>query len=563
MDQLQANLYKLLVELDDICKRNDVEYYLAGGTALGAIRGGGFLPWDDDIDLYITRKNWDKLVKVMETETPEDRNFVCVENEPIYRNPVGRYVDKNTTVMMKSQILAGKACGQLIEFFVMDPMPLDSAAKWEHRKKVKIYTELLSPYFVVNRNILYENTEFDFELYKQYLARSEKEGLDVVLKELLDEITSVDESESDMYCMRWGLRTLMYGQELLGKPRLERFEEAMFPVPAMQEKVARVAYGDSWMYVPDGAGKVVHDLTKDLNRPFQQYVDMYMPLIDKDKVYAAFEKNKRIRTEALPYKDEFRKDFATVRAKIAAETIRYSDYDLDMLDSLLEKRNFEELGKHLDYYYMTQMHPEVKTNGVFVDLPDEYLRIAILYYILQGSYYRASKAIEIRLHQRRPLGDGYRKALELFDFCRDISIAIYDEMDTDILKSVLEAHPEYEDAVPDYAFGVLWKLAKEEKYEELKTKAEAYLVKWGRMGEILRFKALATYHLDGKEASYDIYLEAINATRNGYVWKEAKELCGIDAYDIVDADLSVLEADEGEEDKDEKESKSLDGSEDE
>ena len=124
MDQLQANLYKLLVELDEICKRNDVTYYLAGGTALGAIRGGGFLPWDDDIDLYITRENWNKLVKVMETQTPENRVFVCVENDDIYCNPVGRYVDKETTVMMKSQLLCGKACGQLIEFFVMDPMPL-------------------------------------------------------------------------------------------------------------------------------------------------------------------------------------------------------------------------------------------------------------------------------------------------------------------------------------------------------------------------------------------------------------------------------------------------------
>ena len=118
MDQLQANLYKLLAELDEICKRNDVTYYLAGGTALGAIRGGGFLPWDDDIDLYITRENWNKLVKVMETQTPENRVFVCVENDDIYCNPVGRYVDKETTVMMKSQLLCGKACGQLIEFFV-------------------------------------------------------------------------------------------------------------------------------------------------------------------------------------------------------------------------------------------------------------------------------------------------------------------------------------------------------------------------------------------------------------------------------------------------------------
>lgn len=73
MNELQQRLYGLLKEVDGICKRNDITYYLAGGAALGAIRGGGFLPWDDDIDLYITRKNWDRLVEVMEKEELEDR----------------------------------------------------------------------------------------------------------------------------------------------------------------------------------------------------------------------------------------------------------------------------------------------------------------------------------------------------------------------------------------------------------------------------------------------------------------------------------------------------------
>ena len=57
--------------------------------------------------------------------------------------------------------------------------------------------------------------------------------------------------------MRWGTRTLMYGIDLLGEPRMENLRNAMFPVPAKQEEVARIAYGDSWMYVPEGSGKVV------------------------------------------------------------------------------------------------------------------------------------------------------------------------------------------------------------------------------------------------------------------------------------------------------------------
>ena len=51
MKDVQKKLYDLLKKFDKICKDNDVEYYLAGGSALGAVRHKGFLPWDDDVDL--------------------------------------------------------------------------------------------------------------------------------------------------------------------------------------------------------------------------------------------------------------------------------------------------------------------------------------------------------------------------------------------------------------------------------------------------------------------------------------------------------------------------------
>ena len=83
MNILQKNLFNLLVEFDDICKKYDIHYFLAAGTALGAVRHHRFLPWDDDMDLYITRDNWNKLRNVLETEEnvlPKGRSFVYHEN---------------------------------------------------------------------------------------------------------------------------------------------------------------------------------------------------------------------------------------------------------------------------------------------------------------------------------------------------------------------------------------------------------------------------------------------------------------------------------------------------
>ena len=68
MNKLQKNLYKLLLEIDNICNEYDIDYFLAYGNSLGAIRHNRFLPWDDDIDILITRENWDKLKKVIEID---------------------------------------------------------------------------------------------------------------------------------------------------------------------------------------------------------------------------------------------------------------------------------------------------------------------------------------------------------------------------------------------------------------------------------------------------------------------------------------------------------------
>lgn len=550
MDQLQAKLYKLLEEIDDICKRNGVVYYLAGGTALGAIRGGGFLPWDDDIDLYITRNNWEKLVEVMKTETPENRIFVCNENTDLYWNPVGRYVDKDTTVMMKSQLLCGKACGQLIEFFIMDPMPMGDEAKWEHRRLVKTYTELLSPYFVVNRNILTENTDFDFRFYNRCYRRSRIFGREKVLGELLEKITAVEEKDSDCYCMRWGMRTLMYGKDLLAEPRMERFENAMFPVPAKQEEVARIAYGDSWMYVPEGTGKVVHGLNKDLMTPFQTYVDLYMPLLNKEKLIKNYRKNKRIRAKALYNKNRFKKEFAAARASIAAKYIRENDCDIPELRRLLEQNRLDELKPHLEYYYSQQYHPEIKVNRILVPVDDEYIYIAIMYNVLKGEYYKSNGIMAYRKETEVPLSKELEYADDVLAFCRALSVAVYDKKDVSAVKSILDIRIDLRNKIIDYARAELWCALKEAEnridYINLVRNAEAKVEKFGEDGELLRFKGMGLYKLNKTEEARNIYASAIENTRNGFVWREAWELFGMDAYDIVDNPNGDEEDDEEE-----------------
>lgn len=71
LDAIQQILLGYLLEVDRICKKYNITYYLGGGTLLGAARHKGFIPWDDDVDIMLDRENYDKFLKVAPEELPE------------------------------------------------------------------------------------------------------------------------------------------------------------------------------------------------------------------------------------------------------------------------------------------------------------------------------------------------------------------------------------------------------------------------------------------------------------------------------------------------------------
>ena len=62
LDEVHAVLYDILVDIHEFCVENDIKYSLAGGTLLGAIRHNGFIPWDDDIDVQMSRPEYERFI---------------------------------------------------------------------------------------------------------------------------------------------------------------------------------------------------------------------------------------------------------------------------------------------------------------------------------------------------------------------------------------------------------------------------------------------------------------------------------------------------------------------
>lgn len=72
---IQLLYVELLRFVDNVCKKHEINYWLDGGTLLGAVRHGGFIPWDDDVDLTMLRKDYNKLLEVLPLEISKHDYF--------------------------------------------------------------------------------------------------------------------------------------------------------------------------------------------------------------------------------------------------------------------------------------------------------------------------------------------------------------------------------------------------------------------------------------------------------------------------------------------------------
>ncbi|MBR6455697.1 MAG: LicD family protein, partial [Prevotella sp.] len=80
----QLRMLEILLEVDRICKKHQIQYWLSSGTLIGAVRHKGFIPWDDDIDIEMLWPDYKRLMKVLPEELPETMALQTTETDKNY-----------------------------------------------------------------------------------------------------------------------------------------------------------------------------------------------------------------------------------------------------------------------------------------------------------------------------------------------------------------------------------------------------------------------------------------------------------------------------------------------
>ncbi len=138
--QLQLTELELLKEVDRICKKCDIHYNIIAGTLLGAVRHGGFIPWDDDADVALLRSEYEKFRKACKTELDKTRfEFQDHRNTRGYRWGYGKLRMKNTLFLREYQEHMPYFQGVFIDVFPLDYVPDNYVFRSIHNFECFVY----------------------------------------------------------------------------------------------------------------------------------------------------------------------------------------------------------------------------------------------------------------------------------------------------------------------------------------------------------------------------------------------------------------------------------------
>lgn len=126
---------EMLRYFDRVCRENGVKYSLTGGTLLGAVRHGGVIPWDDDVDVFLTRPEFEKLSAVF----PEGGRFefITYQKDPNFNYVFGRLID-NWTLIEYSPNTAGAGKGLFLDVCIVDGLPDDAKERNRHMRYMRL-----------------------------------------------------------------------------------------------------------------------------------------------------------------------------------------------------------------------------------------------------------------------------------------------------------------------------------------------------------------------------------------------------------------------------------------
>lgn len=249
---------EILSVIDKICKKYDIQYFAEWGTMLGTVRHGGYIPWDDDMDITMKRPDYNKFLRVAEKEMPEGWHLLNYQNDDDYWDVMTRVLNSNQirfdqdflTKYHNFPFVAG------VDIFPMDFFPPNSKEA-ETLKSLVNEVKITADACIQNQ---LEGKQLEEQLNKlEVLCNQKIDRSGNIPQELYDIVVSLYALYGDEETKEVALMPLwadggsqIYPKEYYAESIRMPFDQMTIPVPIAYDAILKKKYGDYMKMVRKG-----------------------------------------------------------------------------------------------------------------------------------------------------------------------------------------------------------------------------------------------------------------------------------------------------------------------
>lgn len=263
MTELQEAILNMMQCVHDICVENGITYYMVGGTMLGAVRHQGFIPWDDDMDIAMPRKDFEKFLSLSKEKIPEWMEIKKpIEN--VVNMGYAKVMNRNTTIVEDFKGI--RVGGIFIDVFPLDGIENNYDRAVSRLKTIKTKTFM----FRAKQNL--SDTSSIGRKMMSFIAKIF--SLDTLYCNYLTEVQKRDFYNAEYVANTVGVYSIkeLTKRENFGKPQLYRFNAHMFYGVEKPDEFLRGIYGDYMQLPPEEKRVSQHGVVYlNLHQPYIEY----------------------------------------------------------------------------------------------------------------------------------------------------------------------------------------------------------------------------------------------------------------------------------------------------
>ena len=257
LNEVHERLLFMVHAFDIFCKKHNLVYYPAGGTLIGAIRHNGFIPWDDDVDFYMPRSDYQKLISFKQINN--DIDIVTLNSGDEYYHPFQHCnLSDNKTIIMSKQLRENTGKGQFVDIFPLDNVPDNERARKAQMRVIYNLCRLCSYSVAAKRQ---GNTLVDRGIRViSVILRN------IDLKHILTYIDKASQKYNDTNCKKWGpiLKDpkdyLIWDKAWFEKTIRHKFENIEIDIPEGYDSILRHTFGDYMIFPPEDKRRNQHEI---------------------------------------------------------------------------------------------------------------------------------------------------------------------------------------------------------------------------------------------------------------------------------------------------------------